>query len=180
MRLGVAILVGGASRRMGTDKALLDWGGMRAVDRCAALGTALGAEHVLTAGGDYRLDFVPDPAPQAGPVAGLLAAARRLEDLGVSHMLVLAVDAPTLTPADLGPLLALSEGGCFDGFPLPFFVPLWALDQSAAPDWPLRRLVERASGQTLACTPDLALRLRGANTPDERLALVRATGLGQD
>ena len=180
MRLGVAILVGGASRRMGTDKAALDWGGMRAVDRCAALGTALGAEYVLTAGGDYGLAFVPDPAPQVGPVAGLLAAARRLEELGLSHMLVLAVDAPTLTPQDLTPLLALSEGGCFDGFPLPFFVPLGALDQSAAPDWPLRRLVERAGVQTLACAPDLALRLRGANTPEERLALVRATGLGQD
>lgn len=180
MRLGVAILVGGASRRMGTDKAALDWGGMRAVDRCAALGTALGAEHVLTAGGDYGLAFVPDPAPQAGPVAGLLAAAQRLEDLGLSHMLVLAVDAPSLTPQDLAPLLDLSEGGCFDGFPLPFFLPLGALDHSAAPDWPLRRLVERAGVQTLACAPDLALRLRGANTPEERLALVRAPGLGQD
>jgi molybdopterin-guanine dinucleotide biosynthesis protein A len=180
MRLGVAILVGGASRRMGADKALLDWGGMRAVDRCAALGVALGAEHVLTAGGDYGLAFVPDPAPQAGPVAGLLAAARRLEDLGLSHMLALAVDAPTLTPADLAQLLALSVAGCFDGFPLPFFVPLGALDHSAAPDWPLRRLVERAGGQALACAPDLALRLRGANTPEERLALVRATGLVQD
>ena len=180
MRLGVAILVGGASRRMGTDKAALDWGGMRAVDRCAALGTALGAEHVLTAGGDYGLAFVPDPAPQAGPVAGLLAAARHLEGLGISHMLVLAVDAPTLSPADLGPLLALSEGGCFEGFPLPFFVPIAALDPSAAPDWPLRRLVERAGGQALVCAPDLALRLRGANTPEERLALVQATGLGQD
>ncbi len=180
MRLGVAILVGGASRRMGTDKALLDWGGMRAVDRCAALGTALGAEHVLTAGGDYGLAFVPDTAPQAGPVAGLLVAARRLQDLGLSHMLALAVDAPTVTPTDLGPLLALSEGGCFEGFPLPFYVPIAALDHSAAPDWPLRRLVERAGGQTLACAPDMALRLRGANTPGERLALVEAAGLGQD
>ena len=30
---GVLILTGGGSRRMGRDKAALDWGGARAVDR---------------------------------------------------------------------------------------------------------------------------------------------------
>ncbi len=180
VRLGVAILVGGASRRMGSDKALLDWGGMRAVDRCAALGTAMGAEHVLTAGGDYGLDFVPDPTPQAGPVAGLLTAAERFAELGLSHVLALAVDAPTLTALDLRPLLEASSGAYFDGFPLPLYAPIAALDFSAPPDWPLRRLVARCGLQTLACAPGLAERLRGANTPEERLALVQAAGLGQD
>jgi molybdopterin-guanine dinucleotide biosynthesis protein A len=35
--LGAIILCGGGSRRMGRDKALLDWGGERAIDRVAAL-----------------------------------------------------------------------------------------------------------------------------------------------
>jgi molybdopterin-guanine dinucleotide biosynthesis protein A len=167
MRLGVAILVGGASRRMGSDKAQLIWGGMRAVDRCAALGLALGADHVLTAGGDYGLDFVLDPSPQAGPVAGLLAAAKRFSDLGLSQILALAVDAPTLTAIDLRPLLEVTGGAYFDGFPLPLFAPIAALDFSAPPDWPLRRLVAQSSLLTLACPPDSAARLRGANTPQE-------------
>lgn len=177
---GVAILVGGASRRMGSDKAQLIWGGMRAVDHCAALGLALGADHVLTAGGDYGLDFVLDPSPQAGPVAGLLAAAKRFSDLGLCHILALAVDAPTLGPSDLEPLFAHPDGAHFEGFPVPLFAPLAALDPTAPLDWPLRRLVERAGLAPLACAPDLALRLRGANTPEECLALVQAAGLGQD
>ena len=180
IRFGVAILVGGASRRMGSDKALLDWGGMRAVDRCAALGLTLGAEHVLTAGADYGLDFVLDPSPQAGPVAGVLVAAHELARRGVSHILALAVDAPTLTAQDLGPLFEPSGGGHFDGFPLPFLAPIAALDLKAPPDWPLRRLAAQAGLASLACSPDLAVHLRGANTPDERLALVKAAGLGQD
>jgi molybdopterin-guanine dinucleotide biosynthesis protein A len=165
---------------MGTDKALLDWGGMRAVDRCAALGAALGAGQVLTAGGDYGLTFVADPAPLAGPVAGVLAAADWMAGRGLSHILVLAVDAPTISPQDLAQLLAQPGGAHFDGFPVPFYAPISALDQTAPPDWPLRRMVERAGLVALNCSPDLALHLRGANTPEERLALVRATGLGQD
>ncbi len=179
-KLGVAILVGGASRRMGSDKALLQWGGKRAVDRCAALGAALGAEHVLTAGGDYGLDFVLDPSPQAGPVAGVLAAADWMEKRGLSHILVLAVDAPTLTATDLAPLLAQPSGAYFDSFPLPFFASIAALDQTAPADWPMRRLIERAGLAALPVRPGLAGHLQGANTPDERLALVQAAGLGQD
>lgn len=179
-KLGVAILVGGASRRMGSDKAQLVWGGVRAVDRCAALGAALGAEQVMTAGADYGLAFVPDPAPLAGPVAGVLAAAAWMKKRGLSHILVLAVDAPTLRPADLAPLLDKPGGAYFDGFPLPFYAPIAALDQAAPSDWPLRRLVERAGLTALPVSPGLAAHLQGANTPEERLALVQAAGLGQD
>ena len=179
-RLGVAILVGGASSRMGADKAALRWGGVRAVDRCAGLGRELGAAETVTAGGDYGMASVADPTPQAGPVAGLLAAARWLEARGCSHILALAVDAPTLTAQDIAPLISVLAGATYAGFPLPMFAPIASLDRAARTDWPLRRLVERAGLAQLACSQVLATHLRGANTPQERDALVRVAGLGHD
>jgi molybdopterin-guanine dinucleotide biosynthesis protein A len=169
---GVIILTGGASRRMGADKAALEWDGQRAVDRVAALGAALGAARVLTAGGDHGLEHVDDPTPGSGPVGGVLAGARALAAHGLARALVLAVDAPTVTARDLAPLLAAAEPGAFyEGLPVPMVVTLDALPVEAEAGWPLRRLVERAGLAALACDEAVRLRLRGANTPEERAAL---------
>lgn len=178
-RLGAVILVGGASARMRQDKALLDWGGQRAVDRVADLAHALGASRVLTAGADYGLPFVLDPSPQAGPVSGILAAAERLAAEGYDRALILAVDAPTLTPEDLAPLLEPVEGAYYEAYPLPMVLPLAAINGAAKADWPLRRLVERAGLKPFQPTAEIALRLRGANTPEERAALAEINRLGQ-
>jgi len=171
-RLGAIILTGGASRRMGTDKAVQDWAGLRAVDRVAALARLAGAEQVISAGGDYGLPSVPDPGRYAGPVAGLLTGATALQAQGFEWALVLAVDAPTLRPQDLAPLLIEPRGAAYGGFPLPMVLPLAAIPQDAELDWPLRRLVERAGLTRIGCPADVARRVRGANTPRERQALL--------
>jgi molybdopterin-guanine dinucleotide biosynthesis protein A len=169
---GAIILTGGASRRMGTDKAALDWDGQRAVDRVAALAAAVGAARVLTAGRDLGLAHVEDPEPGAGPVGGVLAGARALAASGLTRALVLAVDAPTVTMADLSPLLATSGAGAFyEGLPIPMALALDALPGDAQAGWPLRRLVERAGLVAVTCDEAVRLRLRGANTPEERAAL---------
>lgn len=169
---GAIILTGGASRRMGADKAALDWDGQRAVDRVVALASAAGAVRVLTAGRDHGFEHVDDPSPGAGPVGGVLAGARVLSAAGLTRALVLAVDAPTVTVEDLAPLLAAEEpGAVYDGLPVPMVVTLSALPADAEAGWPLRRLVERAGLAALACDDALRARLRGANTPEERAAL---------
>ena len=169
---GAIILTGGGSVRMGVDKALLDWDGQRAVDRVAALAVAAGAVRVLTAGRDHGLEHVADADPGAGPVGGVLAGARVLARAGLSRMLVLAVDAPTVTVEDLAPLLAADGAGAFyEGLPVPMVVALDALPGDAEAGWPLRRLVEGAGLAALACDEALRTRLRGANTPEERAAL---------
>lgn len=166
---GAIILTGGASRRMGADKAALDWGGQRAVDRVAALATAVGAVRVLTAGRDLGLEHVDDPAPGAGPVGGVLAGARALAAHGLARALVLAVDAPTVTVEDLAPLLAAAApGAVYDGLPVPMMLTFAALPSEAEAGWPLRRLVERAGLAALPCDEMVRARLRGANTPEER------------
>lgn len=173
MTLGVAILTGGASSRMGEDKATLDWQGKRAVERVFALAQSLDARRVLTCGRrDYGLPFLPDPTPLAGPVGGIRAGVIALSNLGCDRVLVLAVDAPTLRAADLAPLLAASEpGAAYVGFPLPLLMCPPSLPATAEANWPIRRLVAACGLDLLACPPDAGPRLRGANTPQERQAL---------
>src|SRR5258707_4632137 len=94
MRLGAVILVGGASSRMGADKAAQVWAGKRAVDLVADLARAAGARLVLTAGGDYRLSFVAEPFESASPAAGVLARAGPVSDQAHRPALLLAPDGP--------------------------------------------------------------------------------------
>lgn len=166
--LGAIILCGGGSRRMGRDKAALEWDGRRAVDLVADLARAVGAGALVTAGADLGLPWVADDAAGAGPVGGVLAGARALR---TARLLVLAVDAPTIRPGDLAPLL--SKGGCYEGLPVPMVFEAAALPLDAEAGWPLRRLVERTGLEVLPVPDGALLRLRGANTPEERDVLLR-------
>lgn len=177
--LDAIILTGGGSRRMGQDKASQLWGGRRAVDLVADLARHLGAQRILSCGeGDFGLERICDPLPQSGPVSGVLAGLAALGP-GSSRVIVLAVDAPTLTAVDLAPLLAApSPGAAFIGLPIPMVADRAAFPSDAEADWPLRRLVERAGLTQIDPDPAAALRLRGANTPEEHERLLREAGLG--
>lgn len=171
---GAVILTGGASSRMGADKAISDWGGVRAIDRVARLAEGLGASAIITAGGDYGWPFVLDKAPGKGPVGGILAGAAALAAEGLGRGLFLAVDAPTIGAADLAPLLAApSPGAAFAGYPLPAVVDLACLPEDARAGWPIARLIERSRLIMLAPPEGAGARLRGANTPAERAILLR-------
>ena len=171
--LGAIILTGGASRRMGVDKASQVWGDRRAVDLVAALAQAAGASRIVTAGGtDFGLPWAADPEPFSGPVAGLLGGVA-LMGPRIERFLVLAVDAPTIRPDDLAAILAAPPpGASYQGLPLPMLVDRGALPADAANDWPLKRVVERAGLAILPPPTDAAQRLRGANTPEERAGLL--------
>ncbi len=179
--LGAMILTGGASSRMGEDKAVVDWAGRRAVDRVADLARAAAAQAIVTVGPrDYGLTAVPDDAPFGGPVGGILAGARALAARGCTRALVLAVDTPTLTAADLAPLLAHEgPGAAYEGLHLPLVLDLAAIPSNAAAGMRISALAAEAGAARLAVPPGAAARLRGANTPDEHAALLdelRAAG----
>jgi molybdopterin-guanine dinucleotide biosynthesis protein A len=102
--LSGAVLVGGQSRRMGQDKALLSFRGMRPLvaDLVAGLG-AVCAEVILVGGEGRRFEglltaarWVPDARPGLGPVAGLLTA---LLATGHDRCLVVACDMPFISAA---------------------------------------------------------------------------------
>lgn len=169
---GGLVLAGGASSRMGADKALQLWEGERAVDRVARLLRETGAAEVIVSGADYGLPFVPDPPGPHGPAAGVIAGCAALSTRRYSKALIVAVDAPTLHVDDLALLLrAPSPGACYLGLPLPMAIDLAHLPLEADALWPLRRLVERAGLHVLPAPHGAQDRLRGANTPGERAAL---------
>lgn len=169
--LGILILAGGHSSRMGEDKALLDWGGRRAIDRVAATAADVGAVAVHSVGpGDYGLPRVVDA--QHGPAGAVLAGAAALRAVGCTRVLVLAVDAPTLTPADLAPLLAApSPGAAYEDLHLPVVLDLAAIPPDAVADMALKRLLALAGVVRIPVPAGAHARLRGANTPEERAFL---------
>lgn len=171
MSFGAGILLGGRSSRMGVDKAMLDWNGRTAVDRVADLARTLGAAPVVAIGRPVAgLASVLDGGQ--GPVGGVIEAISHLRELGCERVLVLAVDAPTLTADDIVPLLAEPAGAAYEGQPLPMALPVASLPPEALPDWPMRRLAERAGLARLRLPAEAAARLRGANTPEERETLL--------
>ncbi|MDP6369373.1 MAG: NTP transferase domain-containing protein, partial [Planctomycetota bacterium] len=72
------VLCGGSSRRMGTDKAVLDLGGRALAERAVELLRPLSARVLLSTGSADRYaslacQCVHDPIPDGGPLAGLAA-----------------------------------------------------------------------------------------------------------
>jgi molybdopterin-guanine dinucleotide biosynthesis protein A len=153
-----------------------DWLGQRAVDRVAAIAAGAGAETVLTVGRrDLGLSAVTDEVEGGGPVAGVVAGCARLHLAGCDRALVLAVDAPTIEPSDLAPLLAAEPpGAAFAHLHFPFVMFLEALPPDAGPGWSVARLLARIGLIQIEPRPDRRPRLRGANTPAEREALLQA------
>lgn len=174
--LAALILAGGASSRMGADKAALDWAGVRAVDRVAAAAAAAGAATVLTVGPrDYGYPHVVEQPAGGGAAAGILQGARRLASTGAQRALVLAVDAPLIRAEDVAPLLAAPRpGAAYARLNLPLVLDLEPLPDADGSGWPIIRLIEALGLVWIEPPPGAEARLRGANTPSERDVLLAA------
>jgi molybdopterin-guanine dinucleotide biosynthesis protein A len=107
--VAAALLLGGASRRMGADKARLLVGGVPAATRTARL-LARYFEEVLLVGGDPPPEApgrrVADPE---GPVCALRGLAAALGAARAERVLVVATDLPGLTPEIVLGLVAHPE-----------------------------------------------------------------------
>lgn len=108
---GAIILAGGASRRMGQDKAFLDWDGQPLIAHIAAQLRRVCSNLIISANDAARFAFlqapvVPDAVQGEGPLQGLAAGltASRFE-----RNLVVACDMPRLSGAAARQLLALSD-----------------------------------------------------------------------
>jgi len=108
-----AILAGGRSRRMGTDKALLTLEGTPLVGHVIARLRPLVSEILIVGdnAGAYRQFGIPvisDPSPDQGPLAGIRTA---LMNTAAPLVFCCACDMPFLETALVGRLLELAERG---------------------------------------------------------------------
>lgn len=104
------LLAGGASRRMGRDKALLQWQGRPLLDHVRARLWAAGCEAVVTS--RAAPGCIADYYPGRGPLGGIHAVLRRRPAAGY---LVVPVDMPLLSAALLRELIdsGRDHGHCY-------------------------------------------------------------------
>ncbi|HEY5664147.1 MAG TPA: molybdenum cofactor guanylyltransferase [Ilumatobacter sp.] len=106
------ILTGGASRRMGSDKAFLPVGGRAMVASVAAALRDGGCERVVCQGGDAArlgalgLEVLADDDAGAGPLAAIRTALGRLG----GPIVVAACDLADLDPASVRAVIAAGAG----------------------------------------------------------------------
>ncbi|MEW1951936.1 NTP transferase domain-containing protein [Terrabacter sp. NPDC080008] len=94
----VVVLTGGASRRMGSHKPLLEVAGRPLVARVLDAAADWPALVVgPTQGVPDGIRSVLEPVPGGGPVAGLAAAVAALPDTAPEKLVVLAADLPFVT-----------------------------------------------------------------------------------
>lgn len=108
------VLTGGASRRMGRTKALVEVDGTPMAARVVAALRGAGCTTVVAIGGDpdelavLDLPVVPDDHPGEGPLGGLVTAMRVFAAHDRADLLVVACDLAFLGPTDLGDLIRVA------------------------------------------------------------------------
>jgi molybdopterin-guanine dinucleotide biosynthesis protein A len=108
-RFSAAVLAGGRSIRMGTDKAFLRAGNSLLIERQLYCLRESGAAELLISGrveidySRFAVRVVHDEQPHAGPLAGVAAA---LKASSSQLVLVLAVDMPRMTPEMIGKIIS--------------------------------------------------------------------------
>lgn len=109
MSLVIALLAGGAGRRIGGGKPHRLLGGTRLLDRALTTARSIAAPTILVVREPGQVDgfagtVVLDTPGIAGPLAGLFSALAWAADAGADRVLTLPCDMPFL-PADLYPRL---------------------------------------------------------------------------
>lgn len=109
------LLAGGESRRMGRDKATIEFDSHPLWERQLELLRALEPERLLVSA-RTKPDWLPpgaelllDDPPSRGPLSGLTKA---LAAIGTTHLIALAIDMPLLTAGQIRELLSHCWRGC--------------------------------------------------------------------
>ncbi len=195
-RVSAIILAGGQSRRMGRDKALIDYRGQPIIAHVINTLHALSDDIVVVSNrsdlyGSFGARVVPDYDPPCGPLGGIAAG---LQAAQYPLAVVVACDMPFLNMKLLRWLIDLAEG--YDAV-VPQtgdeFEPLHAVYRRECHS-PIVRHIERGERRVISFFADVRLRpvpepewrrldpagrsLVNLNTPDDLAVLSSATGNG--
>jgi molybdopterin-guanine dinucleotide biosynthesis protein A len=114
------VLAGGASRRFGADKALVEFAGRTLLSRmCELVAAATGSVQVVAVAGRYNnqaLSPIEDRWPDEGPLGGIITALRATQESGSGEgwNLMVSCDMPFLTREWLGYLAASASASDAD------------------------------------------------------------------
>jgi molybdenum cofactor guanylyltransferase len=115
MTFSALLLAGGQSRRMGRDKATLEFDGEPLWERQLTVLRALRPEKLFVSAREKPVwlpqdaELLIDDLPSRGPLSGLT---KGLMVMRTTHLLALAVDMPFMTVGELGNLLAGATEDC--------------------------------------------------------------------
>ncbi|MGH3724068.1 MAG: molybdenum cofactor guanylyltransferase [Mycobacterium sp.] len=109
--LAAVVLTGGASRRMGRDKATIRWGGETLVQRAVRTVSARCAPVIVVRAqhqhiGDLNTVVIDDLQPGQGPLVALGQGLRAVAERGARRAFVCGVDMPLLDSALIDELSA--------------------------------------------------------------------------
>ncbi len=158
-----AILVGGHSTRMGSDKAAVVVAGQSMFERVRAAVVEV-CDDVVTVGGE-GCDVVDDRRHPLGGIAALLAAR------AAHRFVVVAVDQPLLSAPLLRRLVDACDGDdvgvCYDGEPLPMVLGPGRRDAASALIAAQRLRLLGLITKTLPSDDDTRRALLNVNRPDD-------------
>lgn len=174
-KIAAAILAGGAARRMnGGNKAVLQVGGRRIIDRQLAVLESLTSSIIIVANDpapyeDLGVPVVADVIRGAGALGGIYTAI-----IASPHRrtIVLACDMPFVTPALLGELAAVEHADVVIPRTARGYEPLCAVYSKACGP-PIRARIDR--GDLQASTPPEGVRVMEIGP--EKLAVLDEDGL---
>ena len=114
MTISAVLLTGGKSRRMGKDKATMQFRGVALWEIQLGLLRGLQLEKIFVSGQNdppwrpMDAEFVPDDPPSRGPLSGIACVLSRVT---TDHLLALGIDTPFMTQTYLRELCARLKPG---------------------------------------------------------------------
>ena len=108
---GGAVLAGGASKRMGFNKALVEINGEPLISKVANSLNRAGVVNLKIVGGESKAftllghECLADEYPGEGPLGGIITALNHFNSEGKKHVLIVACDLPNISEDLIGKMI---------------------------------------------------------------------------